>query len=123
MLKRLNIIIIVVLLALMVGAEYLPGLLRKPPTPVAVGQPQVIRFGGDSFAYNPASVTIHAGESVTWEGSFSTHPLASDTQEWYPHREGESFTYTFKRAGTYRFYCENHGAPNGGGMSGVIVVQ
>ena len=126
--KRANIIAIAVLVGLMLAFELLPVsrfLAQQPDsgTPIPADL-AVIRFGGgESFAYNPLNLTIPAGSSVEWQGNFGTHPLASDTQFWYPHRDGTTFRQTFGRAGTYRFYCEIHGAPNGAGMSGVITVQ
>lgn len=126
--KRANIIAIVVLVGLMLAFEFLPisRFLGQQPVSGTATPPGLtaIRFGGgESFAYSPSSVAIRAGDSVEWQGNFGTHPLASDTQFWYPNRDGTAFRQTFNRAGTYRFYCEIHGAPNGAGMSGVIVVQ
>jgi plastocyanin len=76
--------------------------------------------------FQPASVTIAAGDTVVWtqpgsrvhnvtadDGSFSSGNLAA----------GGTFSRVFASAGTFRYYCSIHGAPGGIGMSGVVVVQ
>lgn len=76
--------------------------------------------------FQPASVTIAAGDTVVWtqpgtrvhnvtadDGSFSSGNLAA----------GGTFSRAFASPGTFRYYCSIHGAPGGIGMSGVVVVQ
>lgn len=79
-----------------------------------------------SLQFDPKTVTVSAGESVTWtnagglhnvsfdDGSF-TQPASADTAPWKVSR-------TFDSAGTFLYHCQIHGAPNGVGMSGVVVV-
>jgi plastocyanin len=75
--------------------------------------------------FSPGSVSIGAGESVTFtnngdsphtatadDGSFDTGTVES----------GSSATVAFDSPGTYRYYCQFHGGPGGSGMSGVITV-
>ena len=75
-----------------------------------------------NFAFDPASVTINAGESVTWTnrdqvahsvvfagGSPRTGVLAT----------GASATLTFATAGTFNYVCGIHGAI----MSGAVIVR
>jgi plastocyanin len=79
--------------------------------------------------FEPASVTIAPGGSVTWEwpeGS-GQHNVIPDNEEPEPSgvlAEGpRTYTYTFNTPGTYRYYCFAHGNRGGVGMSGVVVVQ
>jgi plastocyanin len=34
-----------------------------------------------------------------------------------------TYSFTFNAAGTYDFYCSNHGGPGGFGMSGTVTVE
>jgi plastocyanin len=73
-----------------------------------------------NIQYSPASLTIKAGDSVTWtnyderdhtviaqDGSFSSPVI----------RRGESFTFQFDKAGKYASGCKLH--PR---MKGTIIV-
>jgi plastocyanin len=79
--------------------------------------------------FSPATVTIAAGVSVTWEWAegVGQHNVVPDSEE--PATSGGltdgpfTYTYTFDTPGTYRYYCIAHGAPGGVGMSGTVVVQ
>ena len=65
------------------------------------------------FEFTPASVTVNEGDTVTWTNmdeaphtvTVSSGPVkfASPTLQ-----KGQSFTYTFKKAGTYSYYCAVH---------------
>lgn len=66
------------------------------------------------FSPTPASVAISVGNTVTWSGSLSSHPLmstnASFAQSGTPLASvGTSYTQLFNTAGTYYFVCANHG--------------
>lgn len=83
-----------------------------------------------SNEYAPKSVRIKPGESVTWAPvsgeSFDDHPLSSDPGEREAYRQDKGtqpFTRSFATAGRYRFYCTFHGAPEGLGMAGSIIVS
>src|SRR5262245_55650149 len=64
-----------------------------------------------NFAFNPPSITIHPGESVTWSNDDgSPHALAFNdgvggTVSLSP---GQSFTRTFAMAGTCGYSCSFH---------------
>ena len=79
--------------------------------------------------FDPATVTIAPGESVTWEWEEGSgrHNVVPDGEEPAPSgplTEGPfTYTYTFDTPGTYRYYCLAHGGPAGVGMSGVVVVE
>lgn len=73
----------------------------------------VVQFGGSlGFVYSPASFTAKVGDTVEWEGDFSTHPLSSTTipvnsQSWLV-TSGTSFRYRIAVAGTYHYQCNVH---------------
>jgi plastocyanin len=78
--------------------------------------------GIDNFTFNPATVTVKAGTTVTWtnkddipHGIAATNnafkrSLALDTDD--------SFSFTFTTPGTYQYFCYIH--PH---MTGTIVVE
>ena len=73
------------------------------------------------FMFAPASLTVHAGSTVTWSNlADEPHTIVSDTGLF---RSGaidtkETFSYKFDKPGTYHFLCSIH--PK---MTGTIVVQ
>ena len=73
-------------------------------------------------SYIPSSVFITVGDTVTWQGDFSAHPLVSDDALWTTPSTGNTFNHTFLQAGTYRFHCAIHGGLGGVGMSGQVHV-
>lgn len=100
---------------------------RRTPV-LAAQQPVKVRAvaraaGGDTisdFKFTPSTITVTAGESVTWtnngptghsatadDGSFDTGVLS----------RGASGSHTFTRAGTYTFHCTPHPF-----MTGKVVV-
>jgi amicyanin len=88
--------------------------------PAAMTSVQILK---DSYA--PPSITIRAGDSVTWSNADTTPgnghtvtssgrgPLKSPSMS-----QGGTFSYTFAAAGTYAYYCAIH--PD---MTGTVVVQ
>lgn len=80
----------------------------------------------ENFAFAPSSVTIKAGDSVTWRQidsiqhtSTSGNPPVGDGR-WNSGllSAGQSFSRTFTEAGTFRYFCQPHPA-----MVGTVVVQ
>ena len=66
------------------------------------------------FAYEPVDVKIKVGDTITWTNQDDTaHTVTS--AESAPAKidsglfgKGESFSYTFKDAGRYDYYCMPH---------------
>jgi plastocyanin len=75
----------------------------------------------DSYAFQPASVEIAAGTTVTWINRSSVaHTVTSDSLEIDDSGlidPGQSFGVTFDAPGTFPYRCSPHP-----GMEGVIVV-
>lgn len=90
-------------------------------------------------SFQPASLTVTAGEAVTWtssgslphtvtssSGAFDSNPDCasfSDGGSGACMDNGETYSFTFDAPGTYAYYCKLHGTSAGGGMAGTIVVQ
>ena len=81
--------------------------------------------------FDPTIISISAGQTVTWvweNEEIGLHNVLPDDRS-TPGRSGEpesgplTFSYTFTEVGTFRYYCQVHGALNGVGMSGRVIVQ
>ena len=74
------------------------------------------------FQFTPATVTIQAGDSVTWTNNSggTPHTTTSDSGVWDSGtlNAGQSFTFTFKTPGTFAYHCDIH--PQ---MTGTVVVE
>lgn len=82
------------------------------------GGAQVVMKG---FAFGPATVTIKAGESVTWTNQDPTnHTVTADNGEFKSSdiANGATFTFKFDKAGTYPYHCSIHPT-----MKATVVVQ
>jgi plastocyanin len=83
----------------------------------------VVKFGGTlGSAYSPNFLSISVGDTIQWQGDFSTHPLSSATipeaaPSWH-NATGSVFDYVVIVAGTYEYQCDVHG---GDGMVGSFV--
>jgi plastocyanin len=79
-------------------------------------------YGGTVWSFNPASVTITRGGTVTWtNGLNETHnvvfaPAAGAPQNVPEHQSGSN-SRTFSTSGTFSYQCTIHP------MSGQVVVQ
>jgi LPXTG-motif cell wall-anchored protein len=72
------------------------------------------------FKYTPSTITVTAGESVTWSNSGPTsHSATADDGSFDTGvlRKGSSGSHTFSKAGTYTFHCTPHPF-----MKGTVVV-
>lgn len=86
-------------------------------------------------SFNPANITIKAGQTVTWQwtactdttggyyGGYAcvTHQIAFDDGSGVtsPKQDQGTFNRTFSGAGTFKYHCLIHGSY----MSGQVVVQ
>jgi amicyanin len=72
------------------------------------------------FAFSPATLTITAGDTVTWtNGDPIVHTATSTTGAWDSGdlEQGASYSFTFTEPGTYDYLCTPHPS-----MTGRIVV-
>ncbi len=98
-----------------------------------------IRFGGTppdgvGLMYSPRCLKINAGDSVTFNGNFTTHPLTPGVAPGRASMDpaapasnpitstnmGMTAEFTFPNAGDYPFFCMVHSGSN---MIGVIRVE
>ena len=83
---------------------------------------RVIAFpsGAAPGPYTPRCITISAGQSVTWNGDFASHPLeqfGGNESTWIaPTNRGSTATFTFPVAGVYGFRCTAHPTTMQGGI-------
>ncbi len=81
-----------------------------------------------NIAYNPNSLTVHVGTTVVWtndESNGTPHTVTSGTPnspsgtlDSATLNPGQSFNFTFSKAGTFTYYCKIHGAS----MTGTVTV-
>ena len=98
--------------AVMLAAAVLPGWAQSPTGAVSI----------DNFTFNPPTLTVKAGTTVTWTnkddiphgiaatGNTFQRSLALDTDN--------SYSFKFTTPGTYQYFCYIH--PH---MTGTIVVE
>ena len=71
--------------------------------------------------YNPASISIKAGDTVAWKNDDDRdHTVVADDGSFKSEKigSGESFSHTFSKAGKYAYSCSYH--PR---MKGTVVVE
>jgi plastocyanin len=74
-----------------------------------------------NFAFSPTSVTVAVGATVTWENqdAMNHNVIADDGSFKSPDfGPGQTFSFTFQKAGTYTYSCHIHPA-----MKGTVVVR
>ncbi len=75
----------------------------------------------DGTKFNPSSLTISSGTTITWTNKeSSTHTVTSDkgTFESGDMMKSKTFSFTFTTAGTFAYHCKHHS-----GMTGSVTVQ
>lgn len=80
--------------------------------------PQVII---DNHSFDPATVTIDVGETLTWVNQDGPrHDVVADNGDFASQllSTGESFSFTFTTAGNYPYHCGIH--PD---MTATVIVQ
>ena len=78
------------------------------------------------FAFAPGDITVSAGTTVTWVNEDGApHTVTADDGSFNSGNlnTGDEFSFTFDEPGTYAYYCEYHGGPEGSGMSAVVTVE
>jgi plastocyanin len=98
-----------------------PATNAAPATSAAPATAQLIQISAKNFMFNPGSITVKAGTTVTWlnlddephtvfsdAGLFRSSAL--DTQD--------HFSFKFEKPGTYHYLCTIH--PQ---MRGTVIVE
>jgi plastocyanin len=95
------------------------------PTPTPGKGTNTVSISG--MAFNPASLTVAAGTTVTWTNNDAiAHTVTSDTGLFDSgsitatggYGGGGTFSFTFATAGTYNYHCNIHPM-----MTAKIIVQ
>ncbi|GAB3394866.1 cupredoxin domain-containing protein [Amycolatopsis echigonensis] len=85
--------------------------LAAPVTAPAAAATQTVMM--QDYAYSPASLTVHVGDTVTWvQHDTAPHDVVT-TSAPVAFRspqlsQGQSWSYTFSTPGTYSYYCSVH---------------
>lgn len=107
------------------GAVVLGVILLGTVAPSAA-QPADATISMTSEAFTPVEVHVAPGQTVVWSNpNFLTHTVTADDGSFDSGDlgTGKQFTMSFDSPGTYAYYCQYHGGPDGEDMSGVIVVD
>jgi plastocyanin len=76
----------------------------------------------EGIAFNPAEITVAAGDTVTWTNDDSAgHDVTADEFESGEPggiAQGDTFEHTFEEAGTFDYVCTVHP-----GMEGTVTVE
>ena len=75
----------------------------------------------DNFTFTPQRVTVKAGTTITWTNQDDIpHAVASSSKAFRSKTldTDDKFSFTFKTAGVYEYFCSLH--PH---MTGTIVVE
>lgn len=84
-------------------------------------KPDKVQVQIERSTFKPSVLNIRAGTTVTWVNhDMVPHDVSSKEAGFKsePFAEDESFSYTFKKPGTYPYLCVTH--PK---MTGTVVVQ
>jgi plastocyanin len=82
------------------------------------GQALAAEVAIKDFKFQPAEITIRAGESITWmNGDSAVHDVKFQDFASPDLKKGEQFTKTFDKPGTYAYICEIHPT-----MRGTVIV-
>lgn len=88
----------------------------------ARAQTAAAAVGIDNFTFNPATVTVKAGTTVTWTNKDDIPHGIAATNNAFKRSQAldtdDSFSFTFTAPGTYQYFCYIH--PH---MTGTIVVE
>lgn len=111
----------IALLAVLVASVLIAGCTQytSNPTPTPTGTNAVSIKG---FAFNPSSLTVSVGTTVTWTNDDSVaHTVTSDSGSELTSAQiapGQSYSHTFSTAGTFSYHCAIHPS-----MKAQVVVQ
>ncbi len=101
-----------------------------PPAPTAAAAaPPVaaaVTVSVKDFEFGPTEIKVKAGTTITMKNEGAKQHSATavdnsfDTTIFQP---GESKSAKFDTPGTFKYYCQLHGTPDGNGMVGTVVVE
>lgn len=105
------------------GVTGVVGIAGTPSTSAKAAK-TLIDIVGDNpskYAFSPGTVSVSAGTKITWKNKSNAsegHTVTGDGLDSGVLDEGQSYTFTFKKAGTYKYVCSIHPS-----MKGTVNVQ
>src|SRR6188768_1354361 len=82
----------------------------------APGAARIIEIAAQGLSFTPPCLLIQVGQTVRFEGSLSSHPLAPGNPDHpdagsadspiHETNSGQSVEFTFPNSGTFPYYCE-----------------
>jgi plastocyanin len=98
------------------------GCKKDDNSPASSGTPPANEVWMQSNAFNPSSITVSAGTTITWRNKDSAaHTVTSNNGGFTSSSNisgGGTYSFQFMTAGTYPYHCTIHS-----GMTGQVVVQ
>ncbi len=99
---------------------------RPTPTPSSAPTSEISQENAGTvtiknFAFDPATLTISKGTTVTWTNEDSVpHQIVSDSNAFSssPLGKGQTYSFTFSEIGTFSYHCAIHPS-----MKGTIAVK
>ena len=73
-----------------------------------------------NYAYNPTPATVKTGDTATFSGAFSSHPLVWDNGDFATTSMGTAKAFSFAQPGVYSYHCQIHGTTQN--MVGTLTV-
>ncbi|MEP7204822.1 MAG: cupredoxin family copper-binding protein [Candidatus Saccharibacteria bacterium] len=120
-------LIVIILLALGGGIFFLNNNQTSPPSGGNAGNqtqnqtPATGTVNIEGNAFNPTTITINKGETITWQNNDSVmHRIAADDGSFDlgDQAGGAKVKFTFNTAGTFNYHCTIHSF-----MKGIVVVK
>jgi len=114
-----KILLIIALIVVVVGGYFILKGSIKSSTPASVQTFAANTVSIKNFAFNPGTLTVKAGTTVTWTNEDQvSHQIKSDMFNSNLLKQGNSFQFTFAQKGSYQYSCAIHPF-----MKGRIVVE
>ncbi len=109
--------LLILISVLLVASCYKSSTMEQTQAPPP--EPNSVNIGDDFF--NPSSLTVAAGSTVTWTNRGNrSHSVTSDQGAFDSGNlnPGGTFSFTFKDKGTFSYHCHFHS-----GMNAKIIVE
>src|SRR3954468_8967550 len=109
--KRITCLLIVLAAATCAAAANPATAPSTPPSSQPSTKPAGNEVVNDTFTFEPAVITISAGQSVTWINHDDVPHTATSTKKLFASPAldtDQRYTHTFTTAGEYEYYCAVH---------------
>jgi plastocyanin len=118
-------LVLLAALALIAAVRFVSHASAGRPANSRSGPPKAVTVVIRKFKFEPATVTVHSGETVEWKNDdFVPHTATADGDAQKPAfdsgtiQTGAAWRYVARKEGTYNYTCKFH--PN---MKGKLIVQ